>query len=72
MNAKYESCGQDTRIARWKDDQAKDKDLKISDEKDNDKGSRSKITKHEGTSLKLDIDKDQRIYDKSNLNDLTK
>ncbi|GJT17881.1 hypothetical protein Tco_0876587 [Tanacetum coccineum] len=38
----------------------KDKDLKILEQKtkskDNDEGSRSKITKHEGTSLQLDLD----------------
>ncbi|GJR82646.1 copia-type pol polyprotein [Tanacetum coccineum] len=50
-DAKYEHVGQDTRSQGGKDD----KDLKISDikikSKDNDKGSRSKIAKHEGTSL---------------------
>ncbi|GJX83774.1 hypothetical protein Tco_0333255 [Tanacetum coccineum] len=51
-DAKYEHVGQDTRSQGGKDDQRrKDKDLKISDEQDNDKGSRSKITKHEGTIL---------------------
>ncbi|GJR27244.1 retrovirus-related pol polyprotein from transposon TNT 1-94 [Tanacetum coccineum] len=55
-DAKYEHVGQDTRSQGGKDDQDKQgKDLKISDiktkSKDNDKGSRSKITKHEGTSL---------------------
>ncbi|GJS51847.1 hypothetical protein Tco_0625209 [Tanacetum coccineum] len=55
-DAKYEHVGQDTRSQGGKDDQDKQgKDLKISDiktkSKDNDKGSRSKITTHEGTSL---------------------
>ncbi|GKD45384.1 hypothetical protein Tco_1270029, partial [Tanacetum coccineum] len=54
-DAKYEHVGQDTRSQGGKDDQDKQgKDLKISDiktkSKDNDKGSRSKITKHEGTT----------------------
>nr|GEV82178.1 hypothetical protein [Tanacetum cinerariifolium] len=51
-DAKYEHVSQDTRSQDGKDDQDKQgerfKDLKI---KDNDKGSRSKITQHEGTSL---------------------
>ncbi|GJS04135.1 hypothetical protein Tco_0320643 [Tanacetum coccineum] len=55
-DAKYEHVGQDTRSQGGKDDQDKQgKDLKISElktkSKDNDKGSRSKITQHEGTSL---------------------
>ncbi|GJV12557.1 hypothetical protein Tco_1354098 [Tanacetum coccineum] len=55
-DAKYEHVGQDTRSRDGKDDKDKQgKDLKISNvktkSKDNDKGSRSKITKHEGTSL---------------------
>ncbi|GJZ35563.1 hypothetical protein Tco_0581380 [Tanacetum coccineum] len=55
-DAKYEHVGQDTRSQGDKDDQDKQgKDSMISDvktkSKDNDKGSRSKITKHEGTSL---------------------
>ncbi|GJU72033.1 hypothetical protein Tco_1263438 [Tanacetum coccineum] len=55
-DAKYEYVGQDTRSQGGKDDQDKQgKDLKISDiktkSKDNEKGSRSNITKHEGTSL---------------------
>ncbi|GJS52821.1 hypothetical protein Tco_0626183 [Tanacetum coccineum] len=63
-DAKYEHVGQDTRSQDGKDDQDKQgKDLKISElktkSKDNDKGSRSKITKHEGTSLQHD--KDQRF-----------
>nr|GEV72059.1 hypothetical protein [Tanacetum cinerariifolium] len=40
--------------------------------KDNDKGSRSKITKHEGTSLQRRQRQRQELNDKSNLNDLTK
>ncbi|GKF77855.1 hypothetical protein Tco_0230325, partial [Tanacetum coccineum] len=52
-DAKYEHVGQDTRSQGGKD--LKEKDLKISNQKtkskDNDKGSRSKIAKHEGTSL---------------------
>ncbi|GJZ46131.1 hypothetical protein Tco_0593727 [Tanacetum coccineum] len=52
-DAKYEHVGQDTRSQGGKDDQDKQgKDLKISElktkSKDNDKGSRSKITQHEG------------------------
>ncbi|GJT24778.1 hypothetical protein Tco_0894715 [Tanacetum coccineum] len=63
-DAKYEHVGQDTRSQGGKDDQDKQgKDLKISDvktkSKDNDKGSRSKITQHEGTSLQHN--KDQRL-----------
>ncbi|GJX12595.1 hypothetical protein Tco_0204353 [Tanacetum coccineum] len=63
-DAKYEHVGQDTRSQGGKDDQDKQgKDLKIPEQKtkskDNDKGSRSKITKHEGTSLQHD--KDQRL-----------
>ncbi|GJY76165.1 hypothetical protein Tco_0481281 [Tanacetum coccineum] len=64
-DAKYEHVGQDTRSQSGKDDKSaqKDKDLKISDEKtkskDNDKSSRSKITKHEGTSLQQDKDQDK-------------
>ncbi|GJT94302.1 hypothetical protein Tco_1083147 [Tanacetum coccineum] len=52
----------------------KDKDLKILEQKtkseDNDKGLRSKITKHEGTSLQQDKDqnKDSRTKRQSNLN----
>ncbi|GJV67425.1 hypothetical protein Tco_1482934 [Tanacetum coccineum] len=53
------------------------KDLKISDiktkSKDNDKGSRSKITKHEGTSLqRRQRPRPQELNDKSNLIDLMK
>ncbi|GJW44864.1 hypothetical protein Tco_0073663, partial [Tanacetum coccineum] len=61
---KYEHVGQDTRSQDGEDNQDKQgKDLKISKlktkSKDNDKGSRSMITKHEGTSLQHD--KDQRL-----------
>ncbi|GKB67542.1 hypothetical protein Tco_0928954 [Tanacetum coccineum] len=60
-DAKYEHVGQDTRSQGSKDDQDKQgKDLKISEQKtkskDNDKGLRSKITKHEGTSLQHNND----------------
>ncbi|GJT31942.1 hypothetical protein Tco_0922361 [Tanacetum coccineum] len=53
------------------------KDLKISDiktkSKDNDKGSRSKITKHEGTSLqRIQRPRPQDLNDKSNLINLMK
>ncbi|GJV88342.1 retrovirus-related pol polyprotein from transposon TNT 1-94 [Tanacetum coccineum] len=63
-DAKYEHVGQDTRSQGGKDDQDKQgKDLEISKSKtkskDNDKGSRSKITQHEGTILQHD--KDQRL-----------
>ncbi|GKC17584.1 hypothetical protein Tco_1014366, partial [Tanacetum coccineum] len=51
-DTKYEHVGQDTRSQGGKN--LKKKDLKISKlktkSKDNDKGSRSKITQHEGTS----------------------
>ncbi|GKD53958.1 hypothetical protein Tco_1287345 [Tanacetum coccineum] len=55
-DAKYDHVGQDTRSQDGKDDKDKQgKDLKISElktkSKDNDKGLRSKITQHEGTSL---------------------
>ncbi|GKC18236.1 hypothetical protein Tco_1015018, partial [Tanacetum coccineum] len=55
-DAKYEHVGQDTRSQDGKDvKDTRGKDLEISElmtkSKDNDKGSRSKITKHEGTSL---------------------
>ncbi|GJR75682.1 hypothetical protein Tco_0088047 [Tanacetum coccineum] len=55
-DAKYEHVGQDTRSQGGKDDQdIHGKDLKILKSKmkakDNDKGSRSKITQHEETSL---------------------
>ncbi|GJX09351.1 hypothetical protein Tco_0199210 [Tanacetum coccineum] len=63
-DAKYEHFGQDTRSQDGKDDKDKQgKDLEISKSKtklkDNDKGSRSKITQHEGTSLQHN--KDQRF-----------
>nr|GEZ00148.1 hypothetical protein [Tanacetum cinerariifolium] len=59
--ANYEHVGQDTRSQGGKDDQDKQgKDLEISKSKtkskDNDKGSRSKITQHEGTSLQHNKD----------------
>ncbi|GKA98860.1 amidohydrolase 1, partial [Tanacetum coccineum] len=77
-DAKYEHVGQDTRSQGGKDDQDKQgKDLKISNiktkSKDNDKGSRSKITKHEGTSLQqIQRPRPQDFTDKSNLIDLMK
>ncbi|GKE87709.1 hypothetical protein Tco_1565184, partial [Tanacetum coccineum] len=77
-DAKYEHVGQDTRSQGGKDDQDKQgKYLKISDiktkSKDNDKGSRSKITKHEGTSLqRIQRPRPQDLNDKNNLIDLTK
>ncbi|GKC08120.1 hypothetical protein Tco_0999730 [Tanacetum coccineum] len=60
-DAKYEHVGQDTRSQGGKDDQDKQgKDLEISKSKtkskDNDKGSRSKITQYEGTSLQHNKD----------------
>ncbi|GJZ52456.1 hypothetical protein Tco_0606971 [Tanacetum coccineum] len=60
-DAKYEHVGQDTRSQGDKDDQDKQgKYLKISEQKtkskDNDKGSRPKIIKHEGTSLQHNKD----------------
>ncbi|GKF82909.1 hypothetical protein Tco_0244565, partial [Tanacetum coccineum] len=60
-DTKYEHVGQDTRSQCGKDDQDKQgKDLRISElktkSKDNDKGSRSKITQHEGTSLQHNND----------------
>ncbi|GKE13842.1 hypothetical protein Tco_1421419, partial [Tanacetum coccineum] len=63
-DAKYEHVGQDPRLQDGKNDQdIQGKYLKILElktkSKDNDKGSRSKITKHEGTSLQHD--KDQRF-----------
>ncbi|GJZ15606.1 RNA-directed DNA polymerase, eukaryota [Tanacetum coccineum] len=77
-DAKYEHVGQDTRLQGGKDDQDKQgKDLKILDiktkSKDNDKGSRSKITKHEGTSLqRIQRPRPQDLNDKSNLINLMK
>ncbi|GJS09326.1 hypothetical protein Tco_0366122 [Tanacetum coccineum] len=63
-DAKYEDVCQDTRSQGGKDNQDKQgKDLEILKSKtklkDNDKGSRSKITQHEGTSLQHN--KDQRF-----------
>ncbi|GJS56644.1 hypothetical protein Tco_0630006 [Tanacetum coccineum] len=63
-DAKYEHVGQDTRSQDGKDEKDKQgKDLKISKlkikSKGNDKSSRSKIAKHEGTSLQHN--KDQRF-----------
>nr|GEU84079.1 hypothetical protein [Tanacetum cinerariifolium] len=63
-DAKYEHVGQDTRSQGGKDYQDKQgKDLEISKSKtklkDNDKGSRSKIIQHEGTSLQHN--KEQRF-----------
>ncbi|GJR82410.1 hypothetical protein Tco_0153195 [Tanacetum coccineum] len=63
-DAKYEHVGQDTRSQDGKDDQdIQGKDLKISEQKtkskDNDKGPRSNITQHEGTSLQQDKDQDK-------------
>nr|GFB12146.1 hypothetical protein [Tanacetum cinerariifolium] len=74
-DAKYEHVGQDTKSQGRKD--LKEKDLNISNSKtkskDNDKGSRSKIAKHEGTSLKRRQRPIlQELNDKSNLIDLTK
>ncbi|GJT29674.1 putative reverse transcriptase domain-containing protein [Tanacetum coccineum] len=74
-DAKYEHVGQDTRSEDGKDDQdIQGKDLKISEQKTkfkhNDRGSRSKITQHEGTRLQQDKyqDKDSRTKRHSNLN----
>ncbi|GJX95829.1 hypothetical protein Tco_0351627 [Tanacetum coccineum] len=74
-DAKYEHVGQDTRSQDSKDDQdIQGKYLKNLEQrtklKDNDKGSRSKITQHEGTSLQQDKDqdKDSRTKRHSNLN----
>ncbi|GKB11191.1 hypothetical protein Tco_0845114 [Tanacetum coccineum] len=63
-DAKYEHVGQDISSQDGKDDKDKQgKYLKISEQKtkskDSDKGSRSKITLHEGTSLQHN--KDQRF-----------
>ncbi|GJU96955.1 hypothetical protein Tco_1326226 [Tanacetum coccineum] len=60
-DTKYEHIGQDTRSQGGKDDQDKQgKYLEISKSKtkskDNDRGSRSKITQHEGTSLQHNKD----------------
>nr|GEV12491.1 hypothetical protein [Tanacetum cinerariifolium] len=74
-NTTYEHYGQDTRSQGGKD--LKDKDLKISDQKtkskDYDKGSRSKIAKHEGTSLQQrQRPRSKELNDKSNPIDLRK
>ncbi|GKB27411.1 hypothetical protein Tco_0866812 [Tanacetum coccineum] len=63
-DAKYEHVGQDTRSQGGKDDHDKQgNDLRIfelkTESKDNNKGSRSKITKHEGISLQQDKDQDK-------------
>ncbi|GJZ59754.1 hypothetical protein Tco_0615570 [Tanacetum coccineum] len=62
-DAKYEHVGQDTRSQDGRDQDKQGRDLEISKSKtkskDNDKGSRSKITQHEGTSLQHN--KDQRL-----------
>ncbi|GJY74273.1 hypothetical protein Tco_0478704 [Tanacetum coccineum] len=77
-DAKYEHVGQDTRSHDGKDDKDKQgKDLKISESKtkskDNNKGSRSKIAKHEGTSLQQkQRPRSPELNDKSNLIDLMK
>ncbi|GKA36951.1 retrovirus-related pol polyprotein from transposon TNT 1-94 [Tanacetum coccineum] len=68
-DAKYEHVGQDTRLQGGKDDQDKQgTDLEISKQKtnskDNDKGSRSKITQHEGTKLQHNKDKDSESMTK--------
>ncbi|GJT06267.1 retrovirus-related pol polyprotein from transposon TNT 1-94 [Tanacetum coccineum] len=62
-DAQYDMFVQD-KIARWKrTTKTNNKRLKISKLKiklkDNDKGSRSKITRHEGTSLQQDKDQEQ-------------
>ncbi|GJY60647.1 hypothetical protein Tco_0461304, partial [Tanacetum coccineum] len=64
-------------LVKTHDQDKQGKDLKISDiktkSKDNDKGSRSKITKHEGTSLqRIQRPRPQDLNDKSNLIDLMK
>ncbi|GJX11946.1 hypothetical protein Tco_0201805 [Tanacetum coccineum] len=69
-DAGYKHAGQDTRSQDGKDDQdIQGKDLKISKSKtkskDNNKGSRSKIIQHEGTSL-------QHIKDQKLKNSTTK
>ncbi|GJR19185.1 retrovirus-related pol polyprotein from transposon TNT 1-94 [Tanacetum coccineum] len=77
-NAKYEHVGQDTRSQDRKDYKDKqEKDLKISElkskSKDNGKGSRSKITQHERTSLqRRQRPRPHELNDKSNLIDLMK
>ncbi|GJU01784.1 hypothetical protein Tco_1112122 [Tanacetum coccineum] len=75
-DAKYEHVGQDIRSQGGKDDQDKQgKDLEISKSKtkskDNEKGSRSNITRHEGTSLQQrQRPRSQEHNDKRNLIDL--
>nr|GEX24905.1 retrotransposon protein, putative, unclassified [Tanacetum cinerariifolium] len=74
-DAKYKHVGQDTRSQGGKDHNKKD--LKILDvktkSKDNDKGSRSKITKHKGTILQCrQRQRSQELNNKINLIDLTK
>nr|GEU68559.1 retrovirus-related Pol polyprotein from transposon TNT 1-94 [Tanacetum cinerariifolium] len=76
-DTKYEHGGQDTRSQGGKDDQdKKDKDLKISDEKtkskDNKKGERSKITKHEETILQRRQRRRLKLNNNRNLNKLKK
>ncbi|GJV28810.1 hypothetical protein Tco_1385258 [Tanacetum coccineum] len=69
-DAKYEHVDQDTRSQGGKDDQDKQgKDLKISElkSKSKRKGSRSKITKHEGTSLQQNKEQDSRTQCQRNL-----
>ncbi|GJS30507.1 hypothetical protein Tco_0491127 [Tanacetum coccineum] len=76
--SKYEHWSR-YKIARWQR-RSRQKDIKVKDlgkkktkSKDNDKGSRSKITKHEGTSLqRRQRQRSQELNDKSNLIDLTK
>ncbi|GJR40038.1 retrovirus-related pol polyprotein from transposon TNT 1-94 [Tanacetum coccineum] len=76
-DAKYEHVGQDTRSQYGKDDKdIQGKYLKISElktkSKDNDKGSRSKITQHEGTSLQQNKvqEQDSSTQRQVNLKDL--
>ncbi|GKG17000.1 hypothetical protein Tco_0361957 [Tanacetum coccineum] len=70
-DAKYEHVGQDTRSQGGKDDQ--ERKVAKTKSKDNDKGSRSKITKHEGTSIqRIQRPRPQELNDKSNLIDLAK
>ncbi|GKB46767.1 hypothetical protein Tco_0897520 [Tanacetum coccineum] len=74
-DAKYEHVGQDQRLQDGKYNKDKQgKDLKISKQKakskDNDKCSRSKITKHEGKGYNMIKTKDSRTERQSNLNKL--
>ncbi|GJV52521.1 hypothetical protein Tco_1448262 [Tanacetum coccineum] len=79
-DAKYEHVGQDSRIAKGaKNDQSTTQEKNLisriikTKSKDNDKGSRSKITKHEGTSLqRRQRQRSQELNDNNNLIDLTK